>query len=58
MHNYLLEIGVEEIPSDYVKNTKIQLKEKFEKLLSENKLSYEEVEIESTPRRFMVLLKM
>ncbi|KGF04373.1 glycine--tRNA ligase subunit beta [Anaerococcus lactolyticus] len=57
MHNYLLEIGVEEIPSDYVKNTKIQLKEKFEKLLSENKLSYEDVEIESTPRRFMVLLK-
>lgn len=57
MHNYLLEIGVEEIPSDYVKNTKVQLKEKFEKLLSENKLSYEEVEIESTPRRFMVLLK-
>ena len=57
MHNYLLEIGVEEIPSDYVKNTKVQLKEKFEKLLSENKLSYEDVEIESTPRRFMVLLK-
>ena len=57
MHNYLLEIGVEEIPSDYVKNTKIQLKEKFEKLLPENKLSYEDVEIESTPRRFMVLLK-
>lgn len=57
MHNYLLEIGVEEIPSDYVKNTKVQLKDKFEKLLSENKLSYEEIEIESTPRRFMVLLK-
>jgi len=57
MHNYLLEIGVEEIPSDYVKNTKTQLKEKFEKLLTENKLSYEEIEIESTPRRFMILLK-
>lgn len=57
MHNYLLEIGVEEIPSDYVKSTKTQLREKFEKLLSENKLSYEEIEIESTPRRFMVLLK-
>lgn len=57
MHNYLLEIGVEEIPSDYVKNTKTQLRDKFEKLLSENKLSYEEIEIESTPRRFMVLLK-
>ena len=57
MHNYLLEIGVEEIPSDYVKSTKTQLREKFEKLLSENKLSYEEIEIESTPRRFMILLK-
>ena len=57
MHNYLLEIGVEEIPSDYVKNTKTQLREKFEKLLTENKLSYEEIEIESTPRRFMILLK-
>ncbi len=57
MHNYLLEIGVEEIPSDYVKNTKIQLGDKFKKLLEENKLSYEEIEIESTPRRFMVLLK-
>ena len=57
MHNYLLEIGVEEIPSDYVKNTKIQLRDKFKNLLEENKLSYEEIEIESTPRRFMVLLK-
>lgn len=57
MHNYLLEIGVEEIPSDYVKNTKIQLRDKFKNLLDENKLSYEEIEIESTPRRFMVLLK-
>lgn len=56
MHNYLLEIGVEEIPSDYVKNTKIQLRDKFKNLLEENKLSYQEIEIESTPRRFMVLL--
>ena len=56
MHNYLLEIGVEEIPSDYVKNTKIQLRDKFRNLLEENKLSYDEIEIESTPRRFMVLL--
>ena len=51
MHNYLLEIGVEEIPSDYVKNTKIQLRDKFKNLLEENKLSYDEIEIESTPRR-------
>ena len=32
MSNYLLEIGVEEIPSDYVKNTKKQLEDKFKKL--------------------------
>ena len=57
MHNYLLEIGVEEIPSDYVGATKAQLRDKFDKLLTENKLDYEEIEIESTPRRFMVLLK-
>ena len=56
MHNYLLEIGVEEIPSAYVKNTKTQLREKFTKLLEENKFSYEAIEIESTPRRFMIKL--
>ena len=57
MSNYLLEIGVEEIPSDYVKNTKKQLEEKFRKLIEENKLTCEEVQVESTPRRFAIFLK-
>lgn len=57
MHNYLLEIGVEEIPSTYVKNTKAQLKDKFSKLLSENKLEFESIKIESTPRRFAIFLE-
>ena len=56
MSNYLLEIGVEEIPSDYVKGTKIQLKEKFEKLIRENKLTCDEVVVESKPRRFAIFL--
>ncbi|MDO4594170.1 MAG: glycine--tRNA ligase subunit beta [Tissierellia bacterium] len=56
MSNYLLEIGVEEFPSDYVASTKEQLKNKFEKLLSDNKFNYESVEVESTPRRFAVFV--
>lgn len=57
MSNYLLEIGVEEIPSDYVKNTKNQLKEKFEKLITDNKLTCDEIVVESTPRRFAIFLE-
>lgn len=56
MSNYLLEIGVEEIPSDYVKNTKRQLEDKFRKLIEENKLTCESISVESTPRRFAILL--
>lgn len=57
MSNYLLEIGVEEIPSDYVKNTKNQLKEKFSKLITDNKLTLDEIVVESTPRRFAIFLE-
>ena len=57
MHKYLLEIGVEEIPSAYVKHTKAQLVDKFKDLLDENKLGYEDISVHSTPRRFAVLLE-
>lgn len=57
MIRYLLEIGVEEIPSSYVYNTKVQLKEKFEKLLNDNKLTYDSVNVESTPRRFAIFIE-
>lgn len=56
MSNYLLEIGVEEMPSDYTASTKKQLKEKFEKLIVDNKLSVGDIRVESTPRRFAVFL--
>ena len=57
MSRYLLEIGVEEIPSDYIKATKAQLKDKFEKLIDKNKLGVDEIRIESTPRRFAIFLE-
>ena len=57
MSRYLLEIGVEEIPSAYIEKTKAQLKEKFEKLLEENKLTYDLVRVESTPRRFAIFIE-
>ena len=56
MSKYLLEIGVEEFPSAYINSTKKQLEEKFKKLIEENKLSVEEIKVESTPRRFAILL--
>lgn len=57
MSRYLLEIGVEEIPSDYIESTKKQLKEKFEKLIADNNLTVDEVRVESTPRRFAIFLE-
>ncbi len=54
MSRYLLEIGVEEIPSDYIEATKSQLKDKFKKLIDDNKLTVDEIRGVSTPRRFAV----
>ena len=58
MSRYLLEIGVEEIPSDYIESTKKQLKEKFQKLIDDNKLTVDEIRVESTPRRFAIFLSL
>ncbi|MDO5047819.1 MAG: glycine--tRNA ligase subunit beta [Anaerococcus sp.] len=57
MSNYLLEIGVEEIPSGYVKQTKLQLRDKFKKLIADNKLECKNLRIESTPRRYAIFLE-
>lgn len=56
MSNYLLEIGVEEFPSDYVKSTKESLKNKFDELLTKKKFAFENIKVESTPRRFAVFI--
>lgn len=50
-HNYLLEIGLEEIPAHVVTPSINQLAERMASFLKENRLSYETIEKYSTPRR-------
>lgn len=56
MNKYLLEIGVEEFPAKHIKSTQAQIKKGFEKLLKDNKYKYKDIIINSTPRRFAILL--
>ncbi len=56
MNRYLLEIGVEEFPAGYVKGMINQLNKYFSEELNENSLAFDEIKIESTPRRFTVLI--
>lgn len=55
MHNYLFEIGVEEFPHAYIKSTTNQLIENTNKLLMDS-LTYEKIEVKSTPRRFALFI--
>ncbi len=56
MTKYLLELGVEEFPGSYIKGTKDQLKKKFADLFKEENIGYESLEVQSTPRRFALLV--
>lgn len=55
--NFLLEIGLEEMPAHVVFPSMQQLKEKMEKFLAEKHLAYDEIESFSTPRRLAVIVK-
>ncbi|MFM1538440.1 glycine--tRNA ligase subunit beta [Helcococcus bovis] len=57
MSNYLLEVGVEEFPAKYIKPTQNQFKNYIEKFFNENNFSFESLTINSTPRRFSILIK-
>lgn len=57
MNRYLLEVGVEEFPAKYIKQTKEQFNNGIDKLLIENNYLYDEININSTPRRFAILVK-
>lgn len=57
MNRYLLEVGVEEFPAKYIKQTKLQFNNGIDKLLIENNYLYDEIIINSTPRRFAILVK-
>ncbi|QIL46891.1 glycine--tRNA ligase subunit beta [Vagococcus coleopterorum] len=53
-HNFLLEIGLEEMPAHVVTPSVLQLKEKTARFLEENRLSFDSIEEFSTPRRLAV----
>lgn len=54
---FLLEIGVEELPARYIKDAVGQLKDNMERLLKEERLSYQSIHTFSTPRRLTLVLK-
>ena len=57
MNNYLLEIGVEELPSRFVNMAIEQLYEKSKKLLNENEIGFEDVKVYATPRRLSLIIE-
>ncbi len=57
MNRYLLEVGVEEFPAKYIKQTKLQFKNKIEEILKENNYLYDQIVVNSSPRRFAILVE-
>ncbi|WP_125714120.1 glycine--tRNA ligase subunit beta [Companilactobacillus kedongensis] len=55
--NYLLEIGLEEMPAHVVTKSENQLAQKTAKFLKDNRLSFSTIEKYSTPRRLAILIK-
>lgn len=57
MKNYfLLEVGVEELPSRFVESTLAQIKENLEKALTEDRVEFGDIETYATPRRLTFLI--
>ncbi|WEV61381.1 glycine--tRNA ligase subunit beta [Streptococcaceae bacterium ESL0729] len=57
MAEYLLEIGLEEMPAHLVTPSINQLAERMEKFLSENRIKFNTIKKFSTPRRLAVLVE-
>ncbi|TDR53672.1 glycine--tRNA ligase subunit beta [Paenilisteria rocourtiae] len=55
--DFLLEIGLEEMPAKYITASVRQLQERVEKWLVENDLEYTATEVYSSPRRLSVIVK-
>jgi len=54
MKNFLLEIGVEELPPSYIGNAIKQMESFFGKSLETFEIPFEEIELFSTPRRLTI----
>lgn len=53
---YLIEVGVEELPSSYVRNALNAFRSDVEKRLDENKLAFDHIDAYATPRRLSLLI--
>jgi len=53
---YLLEVGLEEIPARFLLNLSQQLKERVENFLNEERIAFDAVNAYSTPRRLAVIV--
>lgn len=56
MNKYLLEIGVEELPCNFIPDAQKQLKSGFEKFIQDNGIFFSSVKTFATPRRLTVLI--
>lgn len=54
--NALFEVGLEEMPAQYLAETERQLNDKTKEWLEENRLTFNSLETFITPRRFAVLI--
>lgn len=57
MSKYLLEIGTEELPYKFIPQAIEQLKSGFENFLTENRISFKNVNVLATPRRLAVIVE-
>lgn len=55
--NYLLEIGVEELPARFVGDTLEQLKTNTSNLFKEERINYSNMKVYSTPRRLTLIVE-
>ncbi|WP_446454469.1 glycine--tRNA ligase subunit beta [Tuanshanicoccus yangjingiae] len=53
---YLLEIGLEEIPARFLQSLSLQLKERVEQFLQAERIEFENITSLSTPRRLSVIV--
>ena len=56
MSKYLLELGVEELPYGLIDSLSTQIKDNFEKKLTENNAVYNSIATYSTPRRLVFII--
>ncbi|BDR58624.1 glycine--tRNA ligase subunit beta [Xylocopilactobacillus apicola] len=56
-HNYLIEIGLEEMPANVINDSIEQFKNKTADFLKSNKINYSKIKDFSTPRRLALLVE-